>query len=88
MLTSQLAGVAVIDVEDALVAVSEVVALVAVVITTGVATAGVVIVGAAVITDSPLQSAAAIALSVAALIASAAPVIVVDKSSERLRSAT
>jgi hypothetical protein len=84
-------GVAVIDVEYELVAVSEVVVVfvaVSVVIKTGVATTGVVIVGATVITDSPLQSAAAIALSVEALIASADPTIVVDKASARIRSAT
>jgi hypothetical protein len=57
-------------------------------ITTGVAITGAVIVGAAVITNSPLQSAAAIALSVWALIAAEAPAMVVDSAVPVLMSAT
>jgi len=59
-----------------------------VVLTIGMATSGVVITGATVITDSLLQSAAAMALSVSALIASATPPTVMDKSSAALSSAT
>jgi hypothetical protein len=47
--------------------------------TTGVPITGAVIVGATVTTDSSLQSAAAIALSVCALIMAEAPIIVVER---------
>merc|ERR1740121_3113069 len=57
-------------------------------LTIGVATTGTVMVGAAVITDSSLQSAVAIALSVWALIAAEASAMVVDSPVPVLMSAT
>jgi len=54
----------------------------------GVAIIRAVIVGATMITDSPLQSAAAIALLVWALIAADAPAIVADKAVAALMWAT
>ena len=55
-------------------------------VTTGVATS--VIVGATVSTESPLQSATDIAMLVWVLMASAAPAIVVERTSATLASAT
>jgi hypothetical protein len=57
--------------------------------TAGVAmTGGPIILGADLITDSPLQSAASIAMFVCSLILSAAPTIMVERSSAALRSET
>jgi hypothetical protein len=85
-------GVAVVTMPSAAVSMPLVVLALAmgvvVVTTTGVATTGADIVGAAIITDSPLQSASAIAKSVWALITAEAPAILVARALAMLMLAT